>query len=55
MSDPSKPPPKEPLRPGVTQAILDWHEAVPIDRLAHLVRDAGDSRSSSAIAAAARR
>ena len=40
MSDPSNPSPKEPLRPGVTQAILDWHAAVPDDRLAHLVRDA---------------
>ena len=40
MSDTSDHPRKEPLRPGVTQAILDWHAAVPDDRLAHLVRDA---------------
>ena len=40
MSDPSAPSCKEPPRPGVTQAILDWHAAVPDDRLAHLVRDA---------------
>ena len=30
----------EKLRPGLTQAILDWHSALPDDRLAHLVRDA---------------
>ncbi len=30
----------EPKRPGLTQAMLDWHAAVPDDRLAHLVRDA---------------
>ena len=40
MSDPSSPSRKEPQRPGVTQAILDWHAAVPDDRMAHLVRDA---------------
>ncbi len=40
MSDPTNPSPKEQLRPGVTQAVLDWHAAVPDDRLAHLVRDA---------------
>ena len=40
MSDPSKPTTNEPPRPGVTQAILEWHAAVPDDRLAHLVRDA---------------
>ena len=31
---------KEPSRPGVTQAMLEWYETVPDDRLAHLVRDA---------------
>ena len=31
---------KESGSPGATQAILDWHAAVPDDRLAHLVRDA---------------
>ena len=40
MSDPADHPRKEPPRPGVTQAILDWHAAVPDDRMAHLVRDA---------------
>jgi DNA-binding MarR family transcriptional regulator len=40
MSDSSKQPRIEPPRPGVTKAILDWHAAVPDDRLAHLVRDA---------------
>jgi DNA-binding MarR family transcriptional regulator len=40
MSNAPDPPRKEPARPGVTQAILDWHAAVPDDRLAHLVRDA---------------
>ena len=30
----------EKSRPGVTQAILDWHATLPDDRLAHLVRDA---------------
>lgn len=32
--------PEEPKRPGLTQAMLDWHQAVPDDRIAHLVRDA---------------
>ena len=54
MSDPSKPLPKEPLGPGMTQAILDWHEAAPDDRLAHLMRDAGASFSSCSIERAAR-
>ena len=40
MSEQSSHSRKEPQRPGVTQAILDWHAAVPDDRLAHLVRDA---------------
>ena len=40
MSDPLKHQRVEPPRPGVTKAILDWHAAVPDDRLAHLVRDA---------------
>jgi DNA-binding MarR family transcriptional regulator len=31
---------EEPKRPGLTQAMLDWHAEVPDDRLAHLVRDA---------------
>jgi DNA-binding MarR family transcriptional regulator len=26
--------------PGATQAALEWHEALPDDRIAHLVRDA---------------
>ena len=34
MSQPIKTP------PGATQAVLEWHEALPDDRLAHLVRDA---------------
>ena len=34
MSQPIKTP------PGATQAALEWHEALPDDRLAHLVRDA---------------
>lgn len=32
--------PVEPKRPGLTQAMLEWHQAVPNDRIAHLVRDA---------------
>ena len=34
MSQPTKTP------SGATQAVLEWHEALPDDRLAHLVRDA---------------
>jgi len=40
MSDTSTPKRSESQRAGATQAILDWHAAVPDDRLAHLVRDA---------------
>jgi DNA-binding MarR family transcriptional regulator len=40
MSDTSTPKRSESQRVGATQAILDWHAAVPDDRLAHLVRDA---------------
>ena len=40
MSDTSTPKRRETQRAGATQAILDWHAAVPDDRLAHLVRDA---------------
>ena len=40
MSDISTSKPRETQRAGATQAILDWHAAVPDDRLAHLVRDA---------------